>query len=484
MKLNLLMRGGLIASAVAVTGMADTSAQNVIVYEVEPMEAPMAVEPETEEEAVLYSAGPLQFIPTASNAFVYKTIKEARPKEPGGLSVPKFTVKSKNNKFMMTIGGKINPIMGYDIGNDLYQVTDAGSSFIPGDIPVPPLTGHKGDFFINALNGNLDFTIVGFAGTKNQVTGYIKIAANGNTKPIVLKRAFITWHNVSAGLKSSNATDDDACQPNLIDPQGPNGDVSTSTYQVSYLSPSYNGFRFAASIEKPTFNNSNGIYRGKDFASWYGHQVNADVDQLIPDIPLWMEYSANDQNRVRFTAILRNFAYQNMLEQKRQNIFAWGTMLSGNFSFWKPLTFNFQAVYGKGIGAYIQDLQGRPVSFTPDSEHLGKMQANPMMGLVFGASYNATKKLQFNVVGSYARIWNVGDYATFQDATAEDANGHEVMTAGDANYHYGIYVAANCFYKFTPYLQWGIEYLYGRRATYSLGAANDSRIQTQLTFTF
>ena len=56
--------------------------------------------------------------------------------------------------------------------------------------------------------------------------------------------------------------------------------------------------------------------------------------------------------------------------------------------------------------------------------------------------------------------------------------------AGNANYRYAGYIAANCFYNITSYLQWGIEYLYGHRETYGLGGANDSRIQTQLSFTF
>ena len=98
-----------------------------------------------------------------------------------------------------------------------------------------------------------------------------------------------------------------------------------------------------------------------------------------------------------------------------------------------------------------------------------------MMGLVFGASYNATSKLQFNVVGSYSRIWDVGDYAV-----ADDADG----VAGMDNYRYGAYIAANCFYNITNYLQWGIEYVYGRHQTYALGGANDSRVQTQLSFSF
>lgn len=436
-----------------------------------------------DSDDVIYEIGALEVVSTQGNPLVKQAVESARPVEPGSVPTPKFTIKTRNNKFMLTIGGEINPILGYDIGNNLYN-TDAGSSFITGDIPVPALTGHKGDFFINALNGNVDFTVVGFAGTKNQVTGYVKIGTNGNDKQIQLKRAYITWRNFSAGLKHSVAVDGYAAQPPTIDPQGPCGDVMTTSYQVSYTSPSYDGFRFAASLEMPSYYSSNGIYRGKDYASWYGHQVNAEVDQLVPDIPLWVEYQKSEQNRIRFTAILRNFAYQDMVDQRRRNIFAWGTMLSGNFSFWEPLTFYFQGAYGKGIANYIQDISGRALSFTPDNSQLGRMQANPMMGLVFGASYNATKKLQFNVVGSYARIWDVGDYATFQDAPVADANGHEVMTAGPSNYRYGVYVAANCFYQFTSYLQLGVEYLYGRHATYNLGAANDSRIQTQLALTF
>ncbi|MDE6283709.1 MAG: hypothetical protein K2L97_06945 [Muribaculaceae bacterium] len=432
---------------------------------------------------VIYEVGNLEIVSTMAHPEVKEAVERARPLEPGSIPTPKFTIRTHNNKFMMTIGGKINPTLGYDIGNNLYS-TDAGSSFVVGDIPVPALAGHKGDFFINALNGNIDFTVIGFGGTRDQVTGYIKLGTNGNSKGVLLKRAYVAWRNVSAGLMTTLACDPLGSQPSTIDPQGPNGEVNTASYQIRYVSPSYDGFRFAASIERPTYYSSNGIYRGNDYRSWYGHQVNADVDQLIPDIPLWIEYQKSEQNRIRFTAILRTFAYQNMLDAKRENLFAWGTMLSGNFSFYKPLTFYFQGVYGRGIANYIQDLQGRSLSFTPKDDAPGKMVANPMMGLVFGASYQATPRLQFNAVGSYARIWDVEPYAMSDDTTGQDANGATVNIAGDSNYRYGVYCAVNCYYQFTSYLQLGIEYDYGRRVTYGMGGANDSRIQTQLSLTF
>lgn len=435
------------------------------------------------DDDVLYEIGSIDVISTESNPEILAVVKKARPIEPGSVPTPKFTIRTKNNKFVLTIGGEVNPIFGYDIGNNLYS-TSAGSNFMPDAIPVPALTGHKGDMFINALNGNVDFTVVGFADSKNAVTGYVKLGTDGNHKAVQLKRAYLSWRNFTAGLKVSNATDEYAAQPPTIDPQGPCGTLNTVSYQLAYKSPFYGKFRFAVSAELPSYNSSNGVYRGKDFRSWYGKSVNAEVDQLVPDFPMWVEYQYSEQNRVRFTGILRDSAYQDMINKERCNLFAWGVMLSGNFSFWKPLTFYVQGAYGKGIANYIQDLAGRPLSFTPKEDELGKMVANPMMGLMFGASYNATKKLQFNAMGSISKVWNVEDYAVFSDRVCPDANGENVLCAGDANYHYGIYAAVNCFYNITSYLQWGIEYLYGRRVTYSLGGANDSRIQTQLALTF
>lgn len=434
------------------------------------------------DDDIIYEVGAIEIVKT--DGAVGEMLKKARPVEPGDVEAPKFAITTKNRKFMMSIGGNITPIVGYDIGNNLYSQDDAGINFVTGDIPVPALTGHKGDFFVNALTSYIDMSLVAFGGTKNQLTGYIKLGTDGISSAIKMKRAYVTWRGFGAGLMSTLMKDGLAVQPPTIDPQGPGGDVSGGAYQLSYTSPSYSGFRFALGLELPTFCSSSGVYRGHDYRSYFGRQVDSSVDQLYPDVPVWVEYQKSESNRVRFSALLRNFAYQDMVSRQRRNIMGWGTMLSGNFSFWEPMVFNFQAVYGKGIANYIQDLAGRPLSFTPKNDELGKMEANPMMGLVFGVSYNATKRLQFNAVGSYTRIWNVGNYAIIDDAEVADANGDKVMTAGTSNFRYSTYVAVNCFYKFTSYLQWGVEYVYGRRNTWNLGGANDSRIQTQICFSF
>lgn len=431
---------------------------------------------------VVYDLGVVEIVRPSGS--LEELLESVRRPQPDTDKTSAFAIRSNGNKFVLSIGGRINPILGFDIGNNLYDQDGAGVQFVTGAIPVPPLTGHRGDFFINALGSYLDASIVAFGGTDNQLTGYIKIGTNNVDKGILLKDAYLTYRGFTVGRVQTLFQDGDAVQPPTIDPQGPGGMVGTTLYEIAFRSRNYNGFRFAVGLDLPTFDNSDGYYRGHDYREYLGHQVDVSVDQMVPDIPAYVEYEWSSRNRIRLSGVYRNFAYQDLLTKKRRNTAGYGVQLSGNFSFYKPLVFNFQALYGEGIASYIQDLQGRPLSFTPKDSEPGKMEANKMMGLVFGASYNATRKLQFNAVYSYTRIWDVANYATIDDRVVKDANGENVREAGEANFRYSNYVAANCFYKFNPHLKWGIEYVYGRRDTWNLGGANDSRIQTMLSFTF
>ena len=404
---------------------------------------------------------------------VAKILSAAKAQEPVGTThAPAFVVRSSTNSFIATIGGEVNPILGWDIGNNLYKQDGAGISFVTSQIPVPARAGHKGDFFINPINGFLDLTIVGLHGTPNEITAYIKAGTNGITPSFVLQRAYLTYRRFTAGMKLTLAQDCYACQPPTIDPEGPSGCVSNVAYEIGYTSKSYKGFRFAAAIDYPTYYSSKGYYRGKDYPSFDNQQVAnyADAEQLIPDVPAWVEYSFGPWNRIRVTGIMRNMAYRDLVADKTRHKFGWGVMLSGNFQPCKPVILYYQAAYGKGIGSYLQDIAGKPLSFIPSDNDPGKLTATPMMGLNIGISVNATKKLQFNAMFSESKIWNVKNYA---NALPESQN-----------YKYALYGAVNCFYNITPYLQWGIEYLWGKRQTWNIGGAHDSRIQTQLAFNF
>lgn len=143
---------------------------------------------------------------------------------------------------------------------------------------------------------------MGFGGTKNAVTAYFKLGTNDMSSQIKLKRAYISWRGFSAG-EMQTMLDGDACQPPTIDPEGPSGEVGTTTYQVSYKSPSIGGFQCAIGLEMPSYYSSNGIYKGHDYADYYNKQViSTDVEQMMPDIPAWIQISSRKETACGFRA--------------------------------------------------------------------------------------------------------------------------------------------------------------------------------------
>ena len=424
----------------------------------------------------------ISLVHTGKDTVVYNILKDDRPIKFRDAPVPHFAIHTKDNKFIMTIGGQINPIIGWDLGNELYEQAGAGNGFVTQQIPVPAPQFKRSDFFIDALNAYVDFQVVGFGGTRDQITGYIKIGPDGYSSPIKLKRAYVKWRGITAGLKKTLLQDDYACQPPTIDPQGPCGMVSTSSYEISYMSPSFHGFRAVIGLDFPTFNSSNGHYLGKDYKAWNGEPLvyrtvcdPTAYNQMVPDIPLWIEWAKSDVNRIRLSGLIRTLNYRDMLAEKRRTAVGWGIMLSGNFSPVDPLIFYAQAIYGKGIGQYIQDMAGVPLSFTPKSENPGEMTPTPQMGIVGGVTYNINKRWQVNAMYSMARMWDVGAYAL--DESEGENNAGEF-----SNYRYCNYVAANVFYNISSFFQVGVEYLYGQRHTWYRGQAHDNRIQAQFSF--
>lgn len=415
-----------------------------------------------------------------------RLLEQIREKDPQGVPVPKFLLRTEDRMFVMAIGGQLNAIVGGDIGNNLYNSNDAGVNFITQYIPVPAPAGKKGDFYINPFNSYLDLQVVGFGHTKNAISAYFRLGTNGMEPSVSLQRCYISWRGLTVGQKLTLFQDGAACQPPTIDPEGPSGDVSALVYEISYTSPSFNGFRFAIGLDKPTFYTSSGRYLGDlnqatlDFfhnAGITNDQV-ADADytnQNIPDIPAWVEYTdpRNGNNRIRLSGMFRAFTYRDNVDKKTRVSPGWGLMVSGNLNPVEPLILYLQAAFGKGLGKYIQDLSGLPYGYTPqigdNGIPNGQMTPAPMMGWSLGATWNFSPRWQVNAVASMANIWKVGDYAR----TAEISQ----------NYKNATYVAANVFYTMTSYLQFGLEYLYGHRQTYGFGGASDSRLQARISFT-
>ncbi len=417
------------------------------------------------------------------DSIIHGILRKDRPQNVKDAALPHFVIRTADNKFILTIGGEIQPIFGWDLGNDLYEQPDAGGGSVTSQIPVPAPQFKKSDFYINALNGNISLQVVGFGGTADQITGYIKIGTDGWHNPLNLKNAYVMWRGIKMGMSPTLLKDELACQPPMIDPQGPCGVVSTTNYLINYTTRSLKGFRAAIGVEVPTFNSSNGRYLGRDYKAFNGKDIlNKPVcdptayNQLVPDIPIWVEWAKDNANRVRLSGLLRTLNYRDLIENCHRTTVGWGVMLSGNISPIPELAFCAQAIYGKGIGNYIQDMAGVSLSFTPKTDEPGILTPTPQMGLVFGVTYNIAKRWQMNAVYSMSRMWNVDTYAFAESFT--DGN-----TGNFNNYRYCNYVGANVLYNISSFFQVGLEYIYGQRKTYYKGQAHNNRISAAVSVT-
>lgn len=402
---------------------------------------------------------------------VEKSILErGRPRGPREIPTPKFVVKTRDNSFLLTIGGKINVIAGADLGNNLYNTDGGGLSFATQAIPVPAREGHKADYFINPLKSQIDFQVVGFGNTDNQLTAYLRICAHDKDAHLKLSRAYIQWRGFLAGQQST-VMQDGMDGANMLEPHGPSGAIDNAPFQLSYHSPLISGFSFAAALEVPSWNSSDGVYRGKDYPTFDGKQVAdyADAEQMVPDIPLYVQYESGN-NKIRLTGLLRDFTYRDLVTNRRRHTTGWAVALMGKLQPASRLAIYYQMIYGAGIGSYMADISGLPISYIPESTCPGRMKATPMMGYNLGVTVDLGKGWQFNAVGSQSRLWGASVYCMAGDDTQ--------------NYKYTLYAAANVIRQITPYLRWGVEYVWGRRQTWSIGGANDSRLQTQILFTF
>jgi hypothetical protein len=371
---------------------------------------------------------------------------------------PIFTIADRQSRFMMQIGGYVKPIIGWDMGNVLDNI-----SFIPANIPAPVQPGQHANFFVNPLHSKLAFQILGMPGSRHEVGAYIQLGYDAAGSAVKIHYAYVTFADWTLGRVPSLFEDGEAI-PNTIDPQGPNGAVSNHAYGLSYKHRFANGVGVGIGIEVPTYDRYSGKYWGKDYPDLDGVLGYGNASQPVPDVPMYVEYRGRGNNRVRLSGIVRDFNYYDEHDKQTESRLGWGVQLSGNLQPVRPLTLYYECTYGKGIGYYIQDISCLTVSYLPSDNRPGKMDATPMMGWLAGFSLDLPRHLTLSGVYSQARVWDAATYAS--------------------NYRYGQYVEASLLYSPRKYITFGVEYLYGARNEFTKTSGHLNRAQGMLQFKF
>lgn len=408
--------------------------------------------PETGEVTIINSRDTPEEKETTIN--VYEFFLENAPKTFRKPGTPRFAIEGKDKKFYLGIGGTAKATVSYDWGSPI----DNGFDFTTSSIPMQTRKGDGGLVQFNAATSGLYLNFVALPGDRNQVGFYFDFnLTGGNDYGFDLQYAYIKYRGLTAGYDYSLFSDMAAAPPS-IDNEGPCGFTAIPNGVLDYRHSFNSHWSVGIGAEMPMVSATTG---DKTYT----------VNQRVPDIPAYIQYAwGGGRSWLRFSGIVRNMLYRDVMADKNRDIVGWGVKMSGSASLSPFVTAYYQAAYGKGITSYFQDLYEGGLDMVPRAGAPGRLEAVKSWGGYLGLQYNFSPKVfattTYSHVRNYARPYTDGS------------------TPWDSQYKYAQYALANVMWRITPEIQTGIEYIYGRRVDMSGLSHHDNRIQTMLQITF
>lgn len=362
--------------------------------------------------------------------------------------VPRYLLIDKEGTTALGIGGYVEGIATAD-----FRGAIDGYGFVTYDIPVPggPATRSR-------LGADMSHTSVFLKLVRNTRLGvlnaYVQTNFSGDDGGygLKLKQAYVSLGNVTLGLTNSTFSDPSAGVP-TVDYQGPSGQVGCKNILLRYRLDFARDWTVAVSAELP-----------KVSVCTYDDEQEY-LQQSLPDIPVYLQYSWGNGSHVRASAMLRNMSYRDLVDGRNRHKVGYGVQLSGIIGVDKTVDIYYQGAYGRGIAHYVNDLDGTGYDLVGSETDPGLMVAPRTVSIVAGAQFNITDNLFVSGAYSFNRLYD-------QAAMGTDA------------YKRAGYVVASVFYTPISDFQIGLEYLHGSRKDIGGACNTANRMELMLKYSF
>lgn len=359
---------------------------------------------------------------------------------------PRFNFISKDKNFTMGIGGFFRFIALYDFDGLINNV-----DFVTYNIPVSNSDKQYKRFGLGGASSRL-FTKLIRKTKKGTIITYIEGDFRGDGNNFHLRKAYFSYRGLTIGQDWTTFMDLDAGPP-TVDFEGPNSMISCRQPQIRYERDLSSHWTTGISLE---YSAVSGTYDSLIFA----------IPQRFPDIPARINYHSS-WGHLQVAGILRDLTYGTTTSQYSQKSVGWGVNLTSTLKITKQTNFFFQATYGDGIAAYVQDLSESGLDIVPDQGH-------------------AAKAITSTVYGGYAAIQQYlnHDQTLFATVVYGFTENEEDGIVAQTTYKKGFYFAGNVFYSIRENLLFGVEYLWGERENLNGDSGEANRINCALQYNF
>jgi hypothetical protein len=357
--------------------------------------------------------------------------------------IPSFVFQGPGGEFSLGIGGFINLTSSYDfdgIVNDL--------DFLTYNIVLPQHSYEKQQYQMYANASLLYFKVIQKISDKHLV-GYISANFRGVDNTFNMYQVYVKYLGIEFGKNWSSFTDE-ASWPVTVNYLGLNSMTEVLNPLIRYKYKFAKEWEAGVSMEMPDFRT--------DF------EYILSLKQKVPDIPVFLRYSFGSSH-IRLAGIYRNLLYRDTVNNKNESVTGAGVSLTGDVNFSKKLHLYFQALYGQGIGNYIEDLSIDRLNVYPVTGVPGMLAALPAYSYFGALQYNFNKNLFSTVMYSQMKVM------------PENYPDPEF-------YSYAIQFTGNLFWNFLPSAQLGIEYCFGKRVNQNGAFASANRTELMLQYNF
>lgn len=384
---------------------------------------------------------------TGDAAHVEKTFKSNAPTSTNDNGMPRFAILGKDKMFYLGIGAQFLGEAFYDIGSNVPSPVD----FTPSAF-TPATPGSRAGLGFGWQSSSIYLNFVAMPYNENRVGLFFKGNFLGDNNSFSAFHFYAKYRGLTFGYTNSLFNDGGAL-PMTLDFEGPNGYTRVTLFTAYWTQPFTDRLSGAIGIDEPIASVTTGGF-------------TATVKHRLPSIPFYLQYAwAGGDSHVRLSGILCPMQYRDLADSRNRGMLGGGVQLSGATGIYGPLSLQFLAAYGKGIGSYIQDDEGLGLDAVAVGD--GRMKTVTNLGISLGLTCTITPRLSSNLVYGH-----VGNWAPKHALTKE------------GQYRKGDYLALNLIYNINKYLAAGVEYNYGLRQAFDAESLHANRIQAQMSFTF
>lgn len=362
--------------------------------------------------------------------------------------IPRFAIVGKEGNFYLGIGANMKLNGVYDWGDEAGSV----NNFSPALFTKPGEGDNAGAAF-SAQESNVYLNIVALPGKKDRFSLFLSVNFKDDKYMMKLSHFYARYRGLTIGYTDSPFVDGDAV-PLTLDDEGPCGAVSSSSVVIYWTQDLGHGFSCQGGFDAP------------------GHTLTYDdntseLNNAYVSIPVAAQYRWSDGSHVRLSGLLRPLQYRDQISHRNRMLTGWGVQVSGLWGFLPKLCLYYDAVVGKGISDYINDVSGTGADATPSFVNKGRENASTCWGYSLGLSYDIVKKLSAHAVYSQVRV-----------------NPHSQSIIPESGYRYGQTFTANMIYNINQFVTVGLEYNWGKKATFEEGKLHVNRMQALFSLAF